>query len=154
MGDRLIAGEALYKGALLIKVDKLLNERNWFGRFTRRRLFLAALKSINLNDDNHEDAYINVLKNERFAVGGRPLIGLNDQAEQFLRKWFASDFGVASVSRTLIEGTIYTIEEANEVNLPIDSYWLKGFGSEFQVKLYRSDYQVTRVIVTPDEIGT
>ena len=144
---------SLFKGDVLRKVDILLNEKDGSGHFTRRQSFLTALENIDLDsgrDDNDiADEYIAVLQDEAFAVGDRRLVAPGKE-ERFLRDWFArSDFRVASVVRTLIEGTIEAIQEASAVNLPIDSYWLGEMQTEFKIRAYVSDYQVTRVIFTP-----
>lgn len=150
MGAPLTKGVILLKGGILTKVDILLNEKDYHGKFHRRDLFLSVLNNLDLTDESLGDMYINILKSSNFEVNGEKLIS-DVIEEDFLRNWFESDFGVESVARELIQGTIRTIERAQDKNLPIDSYWLFGASGidKFSVVIAESAYQVTRVILSP-----
>lgn len=150
---------SLLKGGILERVDRLLNEKDEHSHYTRRASFLNDLEAIDLGSDRDDNdiasEYLAVLQSDDFTVDGRHLVERDSDfpggEERFLREWFArDDFQVQSVVRTLIQGTKDIIGEASALNLPIDSYWLGGVPTEFKLLFYTSDYQVTRVIFTPE----
>ena len=144
----------MFQGTVLTKVDALLNEKDHTGKFRRREAFLSTLESLGSFEEDRAEAYLSILKSDRFAVDGQIL--LDDFEESFLRRWFTRySPGGASfwpdllpLEPTMRSGTIETIKLGQRENLPIVSYWLQ-VGNDFNVFWGLSLYQVTRVIVTP-----
>ena len=152
--DAIIRPGFLNSGSALRKVDALLNETNDAGEYQRRESFRSALERIGSFEEDHAEEYLDLLKSDPFMVEGRALI--DDTEESILRQWFTTNppDGAAlwpellPLEPIMRRGTIDTIELAQERNLPIVSYWVRG-GANFEVLRGDSSHQVTRVIITP-----
>jgi hypothetical protein len=121
------------KGAVHKKIDPLVNDTT---DPKKREALLMALK------DSARD-YVQILVEHA---------GVTEAEAAFLRRtwynpngWWRDHQPIEPIVR---QGLIKSIELAIERNLPIDSYWVSG-GDQLQVIVTCSNYQVTRLILTP-----
>ncbi len=133
----------MIKGPVHKYMDLELNHQDTDGAFDRRSIILAALK------DPSQD-YIQIMKSlckvpAKYAdYVGKYWYDPNWQSPESLCWWKAHQPAEPISRQSLIDA----IEIANEANLPIDSYWLP-VGESWEVLVSRSEYQVTRLMMTP-----
>jgi hypothetical protein len=130
---------SIVKGPVHQLVDRVVNDQK------ERAAFLAGLRSA-----NDAGAYITLLRGYGLTL---------KQADYLLEWWYDEPKSfwpnLQPIYQILKRGLIKAIEVADEVNpaLPIDSYWSPSGpvigGTGIQVLVTRSQYQVTRIILTP-----
>jgi len=124
---------SIVKGPVHQLVDTVVNDP------TRRAAFLAALRNAGTADQ-----YCDLLKYH----------GLTEDQAKYLREWWYNEPRsfwpqLQPIYPILKRGLIKAIEVADmNPSLPVDSYWSPG-GTDVQVCITRSRYQVTRIILTP-----
>jgi hypothetical protein len=125
--------EYIAKGAVHQKIDPLVNDTN---DPKRREALLTALK------DSSRD-YVQILVEHAGVTAA--------EAAVLRRTWYNPNGWWPDhqpIEPIVRQGLIKSIELAMERSLPIDSYWVCG-GDQVQVIVTCSNYQVTRLILTP-----
>jgi hypothetical protein len=154
MGEGIVsARKNLVKGIVNIKVDELVNHRDSAGAFDKRDAFLKAL-------NNWDEDYLEILKLHA---------GVTTKEADYLHEyWFDPNWADPNsecwwrekqpILPIIRQGLITAIEVATQdpdtgakraQGLPIDSYWIYSGYSQFEVIVSWTDYQVTRMILTP-----
>jgi hypothetical protein len=154
MGEGIInAKKNLVKGTVNIKIDALVNHQDKAGGFDKRDEFLQAL-------NYWAEPFLDIL--ERYEV-------VNRKEADYLREywhdpnwadpnsecWWREKQPIEPIIR---QGLITAIDVATRdpdtgakraKGLPIDSYWIYSGYNQLEVIVTWSDYQVTRMILTP-----
>ena len=157
MGEGIInARKNLVKGIVNNKIDALVNQPDKAGGFDKRDEFLKAL-------NNWEEDFLEILKYHA---------GVTSKEADYLREyWFDPNWADPNsecwwrekqpIEPIMRQGLITAIDVATRdpddpdpgskraKALPIDSYWIYSGYNQFEVIVSWSDYQVTRMILTP-----
>jgi hypothetical protein len=146
MSSEVISGN-IFKGPIHARIDALVNHRDEHGVFDKRGLFLDALR------DWGQD-YVQILQGHTEVPA--------DQALYLRNTWYNQDPATGwwpehqPIQPIIRQGLIRALEVAMQNpdtgerrDLPLDSYWIIGRGDQFEAVVTWSNYQVTRLLITP-----
>jgi len=132
-------------------MDNAVNARDAKGVFSRREELLSLLKSIQPENNEQTESYL------QFLIDHVP--GITQKESDYLKNYFftqgvdslwGENFSGKPIEPIVRLGLIKAIEEAIARNLPLDSYWeAADTDTEFETIIICSAYQVTRLIRTP-----
>jgi hypothetical protein len=139
MGEGLWGG--IVKGPVHRAVDAFVNHTDGAGKYDNRAGFLAAVEAHATAND-----YLTYL---------RTTVGVKQGDTDYLSTWWYNQGTTGfwpylqNIFPILKEGLIKAVEAAQVAPaVPLDSYWI-SVGHQVEVAVTRSQYQVTRIIVTP-----